>query len=170
MVALIMTTLAIFGLVIVASSASASTAIFSVTVILIGFGFAPFVGDSLARRIPVTFWDRLSISRETSHRWGVSSFNALLSRIGWNKQVYAMREYRSTGDSDRWDPRHMQSAAAGHAWSFALHIITAILVASTGSLAWCAALVVVGIFGHLYPVLLQIRALTRRRELQPWYP
>ena len=106
MIALLVTVVAVSSLVIVANEPAAGMAGFVVTVILMGFGCALFVGDSLERRIPISLWDRLSLSRETSRRLGVKLFNTFLSWIGWNRIIFSFR-----GD-EPWNPRHMRAAAA----------------------------------------------------------
>ena len=63
------------------------------------------------------------------------------------------------------DPRHMRAAALGHAWAFALHIVSTVLASAYQGQLWAAALLIIGIVGHLYPVLLQLRILTRLRLL-----
>ena len=159
MIALLVTVVAVSSLVIVANEPTAGMAGFVVTVILMGFGCALFVGDSLERRIPISLWDRLSLSRETSRRLGVKLFNTFLSWIGWNRIIFSFR-----GD-EPWNPRHMRAAAAGHGWAFLLHIVTAIW-AGVSSGGWVAPviLLLVGVVLHLYPVLLQIYVLTLLRE------
>ena len=164
MVALIMTVTGIIGLVIVANEAGADTTGFTITVILLGFGFAPFVGDSLERHIPSSLWDRLSFSRKASRLWGVSLFNTFLSRIGWNRRIIAMRGNRAAGVRI-WSSRPMRSAAAGHTWAFLLHCVTTVWTCVAGGVVAPVILLLVGLIGHLYPVLLQVRVLTRLREV-----
>nr|WP_305082891.1 hypothetical protein [Corynebacterium sp. CCUG 69979] len=163
-IAVVITVVAVGGLVIVADATSAHSAIFVLMVTLTGFGWAPFVGNSLERYIPHSLWDRMSMSHETSRRWGVSQFNSFLSRIGWNKLIFAMREDSATGERDRWDPRHMRSAAAGHGWGFLLHAATAIWAGASRGWVALIVLLLAGVVLHFYPVLLQIRVLTRLRE------
>lgn len=165
MIALLMTVAAVFSLVVVADETGANAVGFVVTVILMGFGFALFIGDSLERHIPSSLWDRLSLSREAARRWGVKLFNTVLSRIGWNKLIIAMREDRAARVKD-WSPRPMRAAAAGHAWAFVLHAVTAVWAAVAGGWGSSVVLLVVGVVGHLFPILLQIRVLTRLREAQ----
>ncbi|ARU45685.1 hypothetical protein [Corynebacterium silvaticum] len=166
MVALLLTVAAIQGLVIVADATGADSAGFVITVTLMGFGLALFVGESLERHIPCSQWDRISLSRESSHRWGVDLFNAVLSWIGWNRLIVAMRGDRASGTGKDWDSRPMRAAAAGHAWAFLLHTATAFWAGVARGWMLPIILLVVGVVGHLYPVLLQIRILTRLREVQ----
>lgn len=58
----------------------------------------------------------------------------------------------------------MQAAAAGHAWAVVLHMVAVVWAALAGGWVAAVVLLVVGILGHLYPVLLQIRVLTRLHE------
>ena len=93
-------------------------------------------------------------------------FNAFLTRVGWNRQVVAMRGFGvgESGAADRRNPRHMQAAAAGHAWALVLHVVAVAWAALAGGWSAVVVLLAVGVVGHLYPVLLQIRMLTRLRE------
>lgn len=163
-IALVITVIAVAGLEIVADATSGHSAIFVLIVIFMAFGCAPFVGNSLEHYVPCSLWDRLSLSRETSRRWGVSLFNSFLSWVGWNKLIFAMREGSTAGEGGRFDPQHMRSAAAGHGWGFMLHVATAIWAGATGGWVACIVLLLTGVVLHLYPVLLQIHVLTRLRE------
>lgn len=58
----------------------------------------------------------------------------------------------------------MQAAAAGHAWALVVHIVAAVWAAVAGGWVAAAVLLLVGVVGHLYPVLLQVRVLTLLRE------
>lgn len=161
MVALLLTLAAAFGLSVVAGATGAGAAGFVVSATLLGFGLAPFVGDSLQQLLPCSVWGRFSLSARTARSLGVDHFNAFLTRVGWNRQVVAMR---GAGADNRRDPRHMQAAAAGHAWALALHVVAAAWAALAGGWSAVAVLLAVGMVGHLYPVLLQIRVLTRLRQ------
>lgn len=165
MVALSLTAAAVLGLIIVANATGPDTVGFVVTTTLLGFGLAPFVGDSLERHIPDTLWNRTSLSRDASRQWGVDLFNAVLSWIGWNRLVVAMRGNQATELRKNWDPRPMRASAAGHTWAFLLHLSTAIWVGVTGGWASPVVLLVVGVLGHLYPAMLQIRVLTRLKAV-----
>lgn len=68
MIALLATAAAVLGLVIVATSVGANSAGFAITAILLGFGLAPFAGDSLERHVPRSLWDRLSLSHNAYRR------------------------------------------------------------------------------------------------------
>ena len=164
-----MTVAAALGIVITADATGVGAVGFVITVTLMGFGFAFFVGNSLAQRIPGCLWDRMSLSREAARRCGVTQFNALLTRVGWNKLVFAARKDPVEGNGSRWNPRHMKAAAAGHAWGFLLHAVTAVWAAVTGGWVAVLLLLLIGIVGHLYPVLLQIYALSllRRHDHRP---
>lgn len=166
MVTVLLTLAAAFGLSVVAGATGAGAAGFVVSTTLLGFGLAPFVGDSLQRLLPSSVWGRLSLSARTARGLGVDHFNALLTRVGWNRQVVAMRGFDvgESGAGDRRDPRHMQAAAAGHAWALVLHVVAAAWAALAGGWSAVVVLLAVGVVGHLYPVLLQIRVLTRLRE------
>lgn len=166
MVTLLLTVAAVGGLVIAADATGADSAGFVITVTLMGFGLALFVGESLERRIPGYQWDRISFSRDASRRWGVHLFNAVLSWIGWNRLIFAMRGDRASKTGKDWDPRPMRAAAAGHAWAFLLHTATAVWASVTGGWVPLITLLVIGIVGHLYPVLLQLYVLTRLRAEQ----
>ncbi|BAM26914.1 hypothetical protein [Corynebacterium ulcerans] len=166
MVALLLTVAAVGGLVIVADATGADSAGFVITVTLMGFSLALFVGESLERRIPGYQWDRISFSRDANRRWGVHLFNAVLSWVGWNRLIIAMREDQAAGRGKDRSPRPMRAAAAGHAWAFLLHIAAAVWAGMIGDLVTPLVILAVGIVGHLYPVLLQIRILTRLREVQ----
>lgn len=95
-------------------------------------------------------------------------FNSLLSTVGWNRLVIALRDEQS-GESDanrsNRNSRPVQASAAGHTWALLLHIVAAIWAGIAGGWVVSLVLLLVGVFGHLYPVLLQIRVLTRWREL-----
>ena len=82
------------GLNVVANETGANAVGFVVAAILLGFGLAPFVGDSLERHIPVSLWRRMSFSRVASRRWGVERFNAVLTRIGWNGMIFSDAQRR----------------------------------------------------------------------------
>ncbi|PAT07576.1 hypothetical protein CKJ82_09220 [Corynebacterium hadale] len=166
MVALLLTLAAVFGLSVVAGATGAGTAGFVVSATLLGFGLAPFVGDSLQRLLPCSVWGRFSLSARTARGLGVDHFNAFLTRVGWNQQVVAMRGFGvgESGAAERRNPRHMQAAAAGHAWALVLHVVAAAWAALAGGWSAVAVLLAVGVVGHLYPVLLQIRVLTRLHE------
>lgn len=168
MIALLTTVAAVLGLGIVATSVGAHSAGFAITAILLGFGLAPFAGDSLERRIPRSLWDRLSLSHNAYRRLSLSLFNSLLSTVGWNRLVIALRDEQSSeSDANRSNrnPRPVQASAAGHMWALLLHIAAAIWAGIAGGWVVPVVLALVGVFGHLYPVLLQIRVLTRWREL-----
>ena len=171
MVALLLTLAAIFGMSVVAGATGAGAAGFVVSATLLGFGLAPFVGDSLQRLLPCSVWGRFSLSASTARGLGVDHFNAFLTRVGWNRQVVAMRGAggaesgaAASRAADRRNPRHMQAAAAGHAWAVVLHMVAVVWAALAGGWVAAVVLLVVGIFGHLYPVLLQFRVLTRLQE------
>lgn len=166
MVALLMTIAAALGLGIVADATGADAVGFAITATLLGFGLAPFVGDSLERHTPDSLWEGISLSRDASRRWGVDLFNAVLSWIGWNKLVIAMRGDCSAKLGKDCDPRPMRAAATGHAWALLLHAVTAIWAGMAGGQGVSVVLLVVGVVGHLFPVLLQIRVLTRLTEAQ----
>ncbi|MGV0375894.1 glycosyl-4,4'-diaponeurosporenoate acyltransferase CrtO family protein [Corynebacterium hadale] len=161
MVALLLTLAAVFGLSAVAGATGAGAAGFVISATLLGFGLAPFVGDSLQRLLPCSVWGRFSLSAGVSRRLGVDQFNAFLTRVGWNRQVLAMR---GSGAGGRRNPRHMQAAAAGHAWALVLHVVAAVWAALAAGWVAAVVLLVVGVVGHLYPVLLQVRVLTLLRE------
>ncbi|WP_368266225.1 hypothetical protein [Corynebacterium ulcerans] len=114
MVALLLTVAAVGGLVIAANATGADSAGFVITVTLMGFGLALFVGESLERRIPGYQWDRISFSRDASRRWGVHLFNAVLSWIGWNRLIFAMRGGSSIQDRERLGPTAYESSGS---WS-----------------------------------------------------
>ena len=166
MVALLLTLAAAFGLSVVAGATGAGAAGFVISATLLGFGLAPFVGDSLHRLLPCSVWGRFSLSASTARGLGVDHFNAFLTRVGWNRQVVAMRGagVGESGAAGRRNPRHMQAAAAGHAWALVLHMVAVAWAALAGGWVAVVVLLVVGILGHLYPVLLQFRALTRLQE------
>ncbi|OFT26724.1 hypothetical protein HMPREF3172_02520 [Brevibacterium sp. HMSC08F02] len=165
MIALLLTLASAGGLFVVANAAGAGSVGFAITAALLSFGLAPFVGDSLQRRIPDGVWAQLSLSSTAARRWGVDLFNAILSTVGWNRHVLALRKGRSERPTAQMDPRHMRAAALGHAWAFALHIVSTVLASAYQGQLWAAALLIIGIVGHLYPVLLQLRILTRLRLL-----
>lgn len=155
---------AVLGLNVVANETGANSEGFVVTAILLGFGLAPFVGDSLERHIPVSMWRRVSFSRVASRRWGVELFNAVFTRIGWNGMVLAMRREASAKREGANPLRPMRASAAGHAWGLLLHICSAGWCAAAGGWLAATVLLVIGAVGHLYPVLLQFRVLTDARE------
>lgn len=154
---------AVLGLNIVANETGANSEGFVVTAILLGFGLAPFVGDSLERHIPVSMWRRVSFSRVASRRWGVELFNAVLTRIGWNGMILAMRREESAKREGANPLRPVRASAAGHVWGLLLHICSAGWCAAADGLFAATVLLVVGVVGHLYPVLLQLRVLTDAR-------
>lgn len=164
MVALLLTVAAVLGLVIVANATGVASVGFVVTTTLLGLGLAPFVGDSLERHIPSSQWDRISLSRDASRRWGVDLFNATLSWIGWNRLIFALRRDEAAGSVKGWEPRPVRAAAAGHAWAFLLHVVTVVWASVAGEWVSLVSLLTVGVVCHLYPVLLQIHVLTRLRE------
>ena len=77
-----------------------------------------------------------------------------------------MREGSSVESTKSWDPRHMRAAAAGHGWAIVLHSTSSVWAVATGGWISSVILIVVGVFGHLYPVLLQIRVLTTLKEAE----
>jgi len=164
--ALILTVAASFGLIIVADEAGTDSVAFVITTVLMGFGFGLFVGNSLEHHLPRVLWNHLSLSRDASRKWGVHIFNGALSRIGWNKLIFAMREGSSVESTKSWDPRHMRAAAGGHGWAIVLHSTSSVWAVATGGWISSVILIVVGVFGHLYPVLLQIRVLTTLKEAE----
>ncbi|PAT05214.1 hypothetical protein CKJ81_10135 [Corynebacterium hadale] len=166
MVALLLTLAAIFGMSVVAGATGAGAAGFVISATLPGFGLAPFVGDSLHRLLPCSVWGRFSLSASTARGLGVDHFNAFLTRVGWNRQIVAMRGAGAgeSGAAELRNPRHMQAAAAGHAWALVLHVVAAAWAALAGGWSAVVVLLAVGVVGHLYPVLLQIRVLTRLHE------
>ncbi|MCT1684166.1 hypothetical protein [Corynebacterium appendicis] len=168
MIALLATAAAVLGLVIVATSVGANSAGFAITAILLGFGLAPFAGDSLERHVPRSLWDRLSLSHNAYRRLSLPLFNSLLSAVGWNRLIIALRDEQS-GESDAnrtiRNSRPVQASAAGHTWALLLHIVAAIWAGIAGGWVVSLVLLLIGVFGHLYPVLLQVRVLTRWREL-----
>ena len=117
MIALLLTLASAGGLFVVANAAGAGSVGFAITAALLGFGLAPFVGDSLQRRIPESVWARLSLSRSAARRCGVDVFNTALSAIRGNKHVMAMRRGSSGLSAEHLNPRHIQAAAVGHAWA-----------------------------------------------------
>ncbi|AZA12135.1 hypothetical protein [Corynebacterium gerontici] len=155
MLAALLTCVAMLAIAIVAD---APGWLYVLTITCGTFGIVPFVGNSLVRIIPESFWQRLRLSRASSRRLGVKCFNSTLTRIGWNKLVFEMR-----GD-DPWNPRHMQAAAAGHGWGFLIHLVASVWACCAQSCLVAAILVVLGVLLHLYPVLLQIYVLTQLRE------
>lgn len=163
MIALLLTAFAVIGLNIVSDATSADSASFAITTILMGFGFSLFVGESLERHIPDHRWAQVSLTRDASRRWGVKFFNAFLSKIGWNRLIFAMREEQAVGRGKDRNLRPIKAAAAGHAWAFLLHIATAVWASMSGGWVTSLTLLIVGIVGHLYPVLLQIYVLTKLR-------
>lgn len=116
MAALLLTVAAVLGLVIVANATGVASVGFVVTTTLLGLGLAPFVGDSLERHIPSSQWDRISLARDASRRWGVELFNAFLSWIGWNRLIFSLRRGQASGAMKGWESRPVRAAAAGHAW------------------------------------------------------
>lgn len=164
MIAFAGTIAAVLGLNVVANETGANSEGFVVTAILLGFGLAPFVGDSLERHIPVSMWRRVSFSRVASRRWGVELFNTVLTRIGWNGMVLAMRREASAMREGVNPLRPMRASAAGHAWGLMLHICSAGWCAAAGGWLAATVLLAIGAVGHLYPVLLQFRVLTDARE------
>ena len=155
---------AVLGLNVVANETGANSEGFVVTAILLGFGLAPFVGDSLERHIPVSMWRRVSFSRVASRRWGVEPFNAVLTRIGWNGMVLAMRREASAKREGANPLRPMRASAAGHGWGLLLSMCSAGWCIAAGGWLAAAVLLVIGVVGHLYPVLLQLRVLADARE------
>lgn len=164
MVALLLTAAGIYGLVVAAGAVGADSVGFVVTVTLIGFGFALFVGGSLERYLPASLWRRFSLSRAASRRWGVDCFNAFLWRIGWNKRIVAMRKCESDGNEKESILRQVRASAVGHSWSVLLHVASAIWAVTADGWLAAVVLLMIGIIGHVYPVLLQIRVMTRLRE------
>lgn len=154
---------AVLGLNVVANETGANAVGFVITAILLGFGLAPFVGDSLERHIPVSLWRRMSFSRVASRRWGVELFNTALTRIGWTGMILEMRREESAKREGATPLRPMRASAAGHAWGLLLHICSAGWCAAADGLLAATVLLVVGVVGHLYPVLLQLRVLTDAR-------
>lgn len=155
---------AMLGLNVVAKEAGVNSVGFVVTAILLGFGLSPFVGDSLERHIPISMWRRVSFSRVASRRWGVELFNAVLTRIGWNGMILAMRREESAKCEGANPLRPMRASAAGHGWGLLLSICSAGCCAAAGGWLAATVLLVIGAVGHLYPVLLQFRVLTDARE------
>lgn len=163
MVALILTSVTVLGLLIVSGATGLNTAGFVITTILIGFGLAPFVGDSIERHIPDSKWKYCSVSRDTSRKLGLRLFNEFLTSIGWNRLVISMRTQEKVG-VDRDPLRPIKAAAAGHFWGFLLHFATATWAGVAEAWASASILLVVGLLGHFYPTLLQIRILTHIRS------
>ncbi|CAB0872765.1 hypothetical protein FRC0378_02072 [Corynebacterium diphtheriae] len=92
MAALLLTVAAVLGLVIVANATGVVPVGFVVTTTLLGLGLAPFVGDSLERHIPSSQWDRISLARDASRRWGVEPSNAFFPWIGCNRLIFPPAE------------------------------------------------------------------------------
>lgn len=162
--ALLLTVAAVLGLVIVANATGVVPVGFVVTTTLLGLGLAPFVGDSLERHIPSSQWDRISLARDASRRWGVEPSNAFFPWIGCNRLIFPLRRGQASGAMKGWESRSVRPAAAGHAWAFLLHVATVVWAGVAGGWVSLVSLLTVGVICHLYPVLLQIHVLTRLRE------
>ncbi|PIS59156.1 hypothetical protein AZH45_02975 [Corynebacterium striatum] len=75
-----------------------------------------------------------------------------------------MRKRESDGNEKEPILRHVRASAVGHSWSMLLHVVSAIWAVTADGWLAAVVLLMIGIIGHGYPVLLQIRVMTRLRD------
>lgn len=90
------------------------------------------------------------------YRWlGVWLFNRILTTIGWNRAVRAMRDDLDAGDRKRRTLRGTELSETGHVLAGAATVLLAVVAVLSSHVHGALQILLVGVVVHGYPIMLQ---------------